>query len=107
MIPSFKHTEVSEVDILVAHTAKQNIAEIKSRCNEGIKQWNSLPATLATAPSLNVFKSGVCELKVVAMDLSKAFDSLPHSLLISKLWAYGLDNCSCAILQDYLPGRYQ
>ena len=28
-----------------------------------IKQWISLPATLATAPSLNVFKSGVCELK--------------------------------------------
>ena len=28
-----------------------------------MKQWNSLPATLATAPSLNVFKSGVCELK--------------------------------------------
>ena len=28
-----------------------------------IKQWNSLPATLTTAPSLNVFKSGVCELK--------------------------------------------
>ena len=28
-----------------------------------IKQRNSLPATLATTPSLNVFKSGVCELK--------------------------------------------
>ena len=28
-----------------------------------IKQWKSLPATLATAPSLNVFNSGVCELK--------------------------------------------
>ena len=28
-----------------------------------IYSWNSLPATLATAPSLNVFKSGVCELK--------------------------------------------
>ena len=27
------------------------------------KHWNSLPATLATTPSLNVFKSGVCELK--------------------------------------------
>ena len=25
-----------------------------------IKQWNILPATLATVPSLNVFKSGVC-----------------------------------------------
>ena len=28
-----------------------------------IKQWNSLLATLATASSLHVFKSGVCELK--------------------------------------------
>ena len=28
-----------------------------------IYSWNSLPTTLATAPSLNVFKSGVCELK--------------------------------------------
>lgn len=44
---------------------------------------------------------------MVAMDLSKAFDSVPHSLLISKLRAYGLDNCSCAFLQDYLTGRFQ
>ena len=28
-----------------------------------IKQWNNLPATLAAAPSLNIFKSGVRELK--------------------------------------------
>ncbi|XP_022805458.1 uncharacterized protein LOC111342626 [Stylophora pistillata] len=48
--------------------------------------------------------------KLVAMgkmDLSKAFDSLPHSLLISKPRAYGLNNCSCALLQDYLTGRSQ
>ena len=44
---------------------------------------------------------------MVAMDLSKAFDSLPHSLLISKLRAYGLDNSSCAFLQNYLTGRFQ
>ena len=44
---------------------------------------------------------------IVAMDLSKAFDSLPHSLLISKLRAYGLDNSSCAFLQNYLTGRFQ
>ena len=44
---------------------------------------------------------------MVAMDLSKAFDSLPHSLLISKLRAYGLDNSSCAFLQTYLTGRFQ
>ena len=28
-----------------------------------IKQWKSLPATIATALSLNVFKSGICDLK--------------------------------------------
>ena len=44
---------------------------------------------------------------MVAMDLSKAFDSLPHSLLISKLRAYGLDNSSCAFLENYLTGRFQ
>ena len=44
---------------------------------------------------------------MVAMDPSKEFDSLPHSLLISKLRAYGLDNGSCAFLQDYLTGRFQ
>lgn len=45
---------------------------------------------------------------MVAMYLPKAFESLPHSLLISKLRAYGLDNCSLlALLQDYLTGRFQ
>ena len=44
---------------------------------------------------------------MVALDLSKAFDSLPLSLLISKLRAYGLDNSSCAFLQNYFTGRLQ
>ena len=36
------------------------------------------------------------------MDLSKAYDSLPHDLLIAKLEVYGLD-----ILLDYLSFRKQ
>ena len=44
---------------------------------------------------------------MVAMDLSKAFDSLPHSLLVKKLQAYGVDEQSCLLLQDYLQGRLQ
>ena len=41
------------------------------------------------------------------MDLSKAFDCLPHSLLIAKLHAYGVDLSACELLADYLSHRLQ
>ena len=43
----------------------------------------------------------------VLMDLSKAFDCLPHDLLIEKLRAYGLDNDSANLMSDYLSNRFQ
>ena len=42
---------------------------------------------------------------VVAMDLSKAFDAIPHSILLVKLKAYGLSNRARALFGDYLSGR--
>ena len=39
---------------------------------------------------------------VVSMDLSKAFDTIPHPLLLEKLKAYGLSNSACALFADYL-----
>ena len=50
------------------------------------------------------------EHKVVAamlVDLSKAFDCLPHKLLLAKLSAYGLSNDSCRLLMSYLSERKQ
>ena len=43
----------------------------------------------------------------ILIDLSKAFDSLPHGLLIAKLHAYGLSLASCKYIHDYLSDRYQ
>ena len=41
------------------------------------------------------------------MDLSKAFDCLPYSLLISKLHAYGLTLPACKLVASYLSNRSQ
>ena len=43
----------------------------------------------------------------IAVDLSKAFDSLPHGLLIAKLAACGVDFYSCRLLARYLYNRHQ
>ena len=40
-------------------------------------------------------------------DLSKAFDCLPHDLLVAKLYAYGFDLKSVTLVHSYLTGRKQ
>ena len=44
---------------------------------------------------------------VIFMDLSKAFDCLPHGLLVATLNAYGLTLPACELLRNYLSGRRQ
>ena len=43
----------------------------------------------------------------ISMDLSKAFDCLPHNLLLLKLEAYGLTKQSLNLLKNYLEEREQ
>ena len=43
----------------------------------------------------------------VLMDLSKAFDCIPHELLLAKLSAYGFDNKALAYIYSYLSKRKQ
>ena len=43
----------------------------------------------------------------ILMDLSKAYDCLPHDLLIAKLEAYGFDFNSLCLMHGYLDCRHQ
>ena len=48
-----------------------------------------------------------CYVAAILMDLSKAFDCLPHDILLSKLAANGLSSQSVKLLENYLTGRKQ
>ena len=57
---------------------------------------------------LRKWQNSLCKSKkigAILMDLSKAFDCLPHDLLIAKLHAYGMIYCSLAFMQSYLNKR--
>ena len=41
------------------------------------------------------------------MDLSKAFDTINHELLIAKLHAYGFEKSALKILLNYLSNKWQ
>jgi len=42
---------------------------------------------------------------VVCLDFSKAFDTVPHSILLEKLDAYGLDGCTLCWGKNWLYGQ--
>ena len=44
---------------------------------------------------------------LLLLDLSKAFDCLPHKLLLCKLHAYGVSRDACDLLRSYLTNRSQ
>ena len=43
----------------------------------------------------------------ILMDLSKAFDTLNHDLLIAKLYAYGFSKTALRLIKSYLTNRWQ
>ena len=44
---------------------------------------------------------------VLLTDLSRAFDSISHELLIEKLYAYGFSKCVLNLINDYFSCRRQ
>ena len=46
------------------------------------------------------------EIGVIIMDLCKAFDTLNHKLIVTKLKAYSLDFNAALFIKSYLINRY-
>ena len=44
-------------------------------------------------------------ISILSTDMSKAFDSLSHSLIIKKLEAYGFSSCSISLMRSFFENR--
>ena len=47
------------------------------------------------------------KVEVILVNLSKAFDTINHSLLLAKLKANGFSNQALSLLQSYICNRFQ
>ena len=71
------------------------------------KGYNAQHALLRLKNNLNKCLDKKEKVGLFMMDLSKAFDCIPHDLLIAKLHAYGFDSRCLKLIYSYLKGRNQ
>ena len=71
------------------------------------KGYSAHHALLRLFDKLNKSLDRKKKIGIFLMDLSKAFDCIPHELLIAKIHAYGFDKRSLKLIYSYLKGRLQ
>ena len=92
-------------DQLYAYLSDNNLL---ASCQSGFRSLHSTVTALLEATnswSLNI-DNGLIN-GVLFLDLKKAFDTINHEILLSKLLNYGTDQQSLKWFQSYLSDRYQ
>ena len=56
---------------------------------------------------LQIYRDGKNLTSIILLDLSKAFDTVNHDILLKKLEKYGLRGTSLELLKNYLSNRKQ
>ena len=69
--------------------------------------YSAQHALLRLKNKLNIYLDKKENIGMFLMDLSKAFDCIPHELLIAKLHAYGFSKDSLKLTYSYMKGRNQ
>lgn len=94
--------------ILVLISVDAYFEGIFDHCISAFRSGHSCQTTLITMTES--WRKALDENKyigVILTDLSKAFDCLPHTLLLAKLKAYGLGDSVIKLLESYLTNRKQ
>ena len=80
------------------------LSKYQFRFRKGYSAWQCL-LTMSEKWRASLDHNGTCE--ALLTDLSKAFDCLPHDLLIAKLHACSCDLPSLKLRNSYLDNRHQ
>ena len=83
-------------------------SDLLSKYQCGFRQgYGTQNCLLAMIEKLRKIRDKKVIFAAVLTDLSKAFDCIPHNLLIAKLSAYGFDRKSLMFISAYLKSRKQ
>ena len=102
----FKHVDTNQIFQIL-----RNMDDKKATGYEGIPckllKIGAYPLAEILCKLFNISTSECRFPDKLKLDLSKAFDSLPHGLLVAKLFAYGVALPACKLLCSYLHNRHQ
>ena len=71
------------------------------------KNFSCQTSLICIVEELRIARDNGAIASIVGIDLSKAFDCLPHRLLLAKLKAYGLSEDSVLLMESCLSNRFQ
>ena len=85
-----------------------NEHKLISDCQFGFRQkFSATDALISTVENLRIGADKGHVIALALLDLSKAFDSINHSILLNKLQSIGFDHASIELISSYLSNRQQ
>ena len=108
VIPVFKKKDRNNIENYRPVSILPNLSKIYERClyDQMYKYFNHILSKWQCGFRKG-FSTTLSQHGAILTDLSKAFDSILHDLLIAKLAAYGFDHQSLRIMESFLSKRQQ
>ena len=100
---TLKRADVEQLEKLLFEKINDHMQSKFSKHLTGFRKNHSTQnALLVTIEKWKTILNKKLQVDALFMDLSKAFDTLDHSLLLAKLSAYGFDSNSLSFVRSYL-----
>ena len=109
------YNELKEADIVTVHEKKAKLSKEKRfmkdaymiKCQDFLISFQSISVVFERVREMEKVVDNGVAFGALLTDLSKAFDCIPHDLIMAKLKAYGFQIDTLRLVHDYLSNRKQ